>query len=321
MNQRHIVSLAVTVAILGMLGACKKKIEDDDLAVRRTDNAPSAVATSNVPTPAASVPVAAAEREVTDITLEAVVSARASSFHQDADPFNPPHPPIHAFDQNPNTAWNHESPTDGTGEWLEARLKPNTFVGYVEVSGGWAAMSGRVDLWSSNSSFRVMRVNWDGGSALVKFDRKADRGNKKRVDINKVTTTLRFTAVEVDTGKWKDLCVDDINIYGEAGESLCPRTLEPSCPSGLFVQMAMPLAMTPATYDYPLAQLMLRGKKDFSGIKLIETRRNGKRVMGALVPNRCIALKLVEITNENWHANAQSMCEAVVPTRVVLELP
>jgi len=59
-----------------------------------------------------------------------------------------------------------------------------------------------------------MRVSWDGGEREVTFDRKNDRGRRKRVEVGAVTRTLRITALEVDRGRFADLCLDDVAIYG-----------------------------------------------------------------------------------------------------------
>jgi hypothetical protein len=140
------------------------------------------------PTPGAS---ASASATAIDVTLTCVASAQASSEQKD-------HPAAHAFDENPQTAWN-DSAHDGTGQWVEARLRPGTWVDHVEVGGGWSTTtSDGTDLWTLNSSYKTMHVTWDGGSADVQFDRAADRGVKKKVPIGAVTTSVRFTAAAVD---------------------------------------------------------------------------------------------------------------------------
>jgi len=159
-------------------------------------SAPPSVATPARPTPDA------------NIARLCRTGARASSAAPD-------HPAEHAFDGVPATAWTEGAPGPGAGEWVEAELRPGTFVSAVEVSGGWALRTGAgVDLWTHNSTFRRMRVSWDGGEREVTFDRKNDRGRRKRVEVGAVTRTLRITALEVDRGRFADLCLDDVAIYG-----------------------------------------------------------------------------------------------------------
>jgi serine/threonine protein kinase len=148
---------------------------------------------------------------VREITRLCVQSFNASS-EQEA------HPARHAFDGVPATAWSEDVPGDGAGQWLEAKLRPHTWVSRLEVSGGWSAKtSAGADLWAINATFRAMRVSWDGGEAIVRFDRKTDRGKKKRVEINAATSSVRLTALEVDRGNFRDLCLDEVVIFGRCG--------------------------------------------------------------------------------------------------------
>lgn len=134
------------------------------------------------------------------------------------------HTAIDAFDESPKTAWNDDAP-DGTNQWVEARLQTGTFVDHVEVGGGWSstADNGQSDLWTLNSSFKTMKVTWEGGSADVTFARDANRGVKKTVKIGAVTSFVRFTATAVDRGKYKDLCLDDAIVYGSCPSPAAPR--------------------------------------------------------------------------------------------------
>ena len=59
-----------------------------------------------------------------------------------------------------------------------------------------------------------MRVSWDGGEKEITFDRATDRGKRKRVEIGATTRSLRITAVEVDRGRFADLCLDEVAILG-----------------------------------------------------------------------------------------------------------
>jgi len=260
-----------------------------------------------------------------NINASCIVGARASSAH-------PRHPAIHAFDEKPSTAWNEDADGDGTGEWVEVLLKPGTVVHYVEASGGWSAMSnpGNVDLWEHNNSFRIMKVSWDSGQKEISFLRGSDRGTKKRVDIDTETKAIRFSAVEVDRGRFNDLCLDDVLIYGDcpAGETpvatvelaagtKCPPIRDQACDSDLFVQLATPLPTTPLSYDYPLTQKLLRGNPEFRGTRVVETTRNGRRVMGAIVRNRCVADELIRVADEAMKSNPQASCEPIRVDRTV----
>ena len=164
------------------------------------------------PSPAPAKPSVVARPQPSRDLSACIVRARASSEQ-------PRHPAMHAFDQRPSTAWNEAAPGDGTGEWVEVVLEPGTRVDYVEVGGGWSAMSegGALDLWAHNNSFRVMKVSFDGGAREVTFDRKTDRGVKKRVELGVATTSVRFTAIAVDRGRFDDLCLDDAVLYGKPG--------------------------------------------------------------------------------------------------------
>jgi serine/threonine protein kinase len=166
------------------------------------------VTPSSEPTPVSS----SAPAPIQNVTRICVSAIRSSSEQ-------PEHPARHAFDGIPSTAWAESAPGDGAGEWLEAELRPKTWVSSVEVSGGWSTTtSAGADLWAINSTFRVMRISWDGGEAEVRFDRKADRGKRKQVRIEAETRRIRITAAEVDRGRFRDLCLDEVAIFGR-----CPQ--------------------------------------------------------------------------------------------------
>jgi hypothetical protein len=87
------------------------------------------------------------------------------------------------------------------------------------------------------------------------------------------------------------------------------------------VQLAIPLPTTPDTYDYPLTQKLLIGRREFSGTRVVETVKNGKRVMGAIVKNRCYADKLTKLADDAMHSNPQTSCERIDVSRVVFVVP
>jgi hypothetical protein len=162
------------------------------------------------PTPAA--PPAASAAPIEDVTRLCQRAVRASSERAE-------HPARHAFDGIPATAWTEADPGDGSGSWIEAELRPGTWVAAVEVGGGWSATTASgLDLWAHNTTFRRMRVSWDGGERVVTFDRATDRGKRQRIAIDAPVRRLRITALEVDRGRWRDLCLDEVAIWGH-----CPR--------------------------------------------------------------------------------------------------
>lgn len=178
---------------------------------KRDSVAPSAPPAALVP-PSAS----AASTATADITRLCTAGFFASS--ESAS-----HPAAHAFDGSPGTAWTEGTPGDGIGEWLEAKLRPGTWVTSVEVAGGWSfETASGVDLWQHNNTFRKMRVSWDGGEAIVEFARSKDRGQRKRVDVGASTSAIRITALEVDRGRFRELCLDEVVIRGS-----CPPQGEP----------------------------------------------------------------------------------------------
>ena len=286
--------LVAPFVVLGL--ACSKKSGD-------ASTAPSASASSA--TPVASAP---SRGPSIDVTLTCVASAQASSEQKS-------HPAVHAFDGDQQTAWNDSAP-DGTGQWVEARLRPGTFVDHVEVGGGWSAKTGDgQDLWTLNSSYKTMHVTWDGGSADVQFDRKADRGAKKKVPIGAVTGFVRLTATAVDRGKSADLCLDDAIVVGSCASD-CDGAAA-ACADTMFVQLAVPLASTAETYDYPLTRMMLKGHPDLVGARVVEATQNGKRVMGAVVKNRCQADALVRLAHTWDIIQPTAICEKLTVRREV----
>ena len=50
--------------------------------------------------------------------------------------------------------------------------------------------------------------------AMVPFERDKDRGVTKSVPVGATTPSIRLTAVEVDHGRFNDLCLDEVVIRG-----------------------------------------------------------------------------------------------------------
>jgi hypothetical protein len=146
-----------------------------------------------------------------DLTRDIIVSIEASS-EKDK------HPAKNLFDQDPNTAWVEDSPSDGEGHFVEVKLVPGTYIAFVEVSAGWGSETRfNEDLWELNNSARVMKVRWDTGEEEVNYLRSTDRGKKKRVAVSATTEPLRFSAEAIAKGKFNDLAIDDINLFGVPG--------------------------------------------------------------------------------------------------------
>lgn len=152
-------------------------------------------------------------------------SVRASSFIRNARQHNP-HPPEHAFDNDPRTAWNENSPGPGDGEWIEAQFRRPMRVHRIRIATGWDASSARHgDLFSLNSHLRVVRFTMDGG-----ISRTIDVGEEQRTvvveGLDIVTRRVRIDAISVWPGThWEDLCISDGAIEGEEPETSAPTGL------------------------------------------------------------------------------------------------
>jgi hypothetical protein len=284
--------LGLVAPLVILAAACSKKSSD---AVVPAPSASAAASAKPAPAPA-------------DVTLTCVASAQASSEQKS-------HPAAHAFDGDSRTAWNDQAP-DGTGQWVEARLRPGTFVDHVEVGGGWSATTGDgQDLWKLNSSYKTMHVTWDGGGADVQFDRAADRGAKKKVAIGAVTAFIRFTATAVDRGKFADLCLDDAIVIGNCASD-CDSAAN-ACADTLFVQLATLNSSTSETYNFPLTRKMLQGNADLVGARIVEATRGGQRVMGAVAKNRCQADAIMRLAHAWEIIQPTTLCEKLTVRREV----
>lgn len=289
--------LSLVAPVLFVALACSKKSGD-------TSPAPSASASASAAAASAKPP----QGPPIDVTLTCVVSANASSEQKS-------HPALHAFDEDTQTAWNDQAP-DGTGQWVEAKLRPGTFVDHVEVGGGWSAKTGDgQDLWPLNASFKTMKVTWDGGSAEVEFNRATDRGVKKAVKIGAVTTFVRFTATAVDKGKSADLCLDDAIVVGNCASD-CESAAN-ACADTTFVQLATVPATTAATYEFPLTRKMLQGHPDLVGVRVVEATKGDKRVMGAVAKNKCQADAIVRLAHAWEVVQPTALCEKLTVKRDV----
>lgn len=288
--------LSLVAPILLVALACNKKSGDSSAAP--SASASAATAPSAKPAQAPSI----------DVTLTCIASAQASSEQKS-------HPAMHAFDEDTQTAWNDSAP-DGTGQWVEARLRAGTFVDHVEVGAGWSTKTADgQDLWPLNSSYKTMHVTWEGGSADVQFNRATDRGVKKNVPIGAVTSFIRLTATAVDKGKSADLCLDDAIIIGSCASD-CESATN-ACADAMFVQLATLPSTTPPNYDFPLSRKMLGGHADLVGARLVEATHNGKRVMGAVAKNKCQADAIVRLAHAWEIIQPTASCEKLTVSREV----
>lgn len=141
-------------------------------------------------------------------------SVRASSFIRNPRQRDS-HPPEHAFDGDPSTAWNEGAPGPGDGEWIEARYRQPVRVRRIRIATGWDASSARHgDLFPLNSHLRLVQFTTDGG-----FSRTVAVAEGQRevvVDhLNLLTQRVRVTAVSVWPGShWADLCISEGTIEG-----------------------------------------------------------------------------------------------------------
>jgi hypothetical protein len=263
--------------------------------------APSASAAASATAPSAPK-VASKPAVVRDITARAVVDVSASSAQGC-------HQPGAAFDSWPTTSWTEDNAGDGTGEWIEARVAEGTWVEHLEIGGGWfgKASSDVVDLWEHNNSFRKMKVTWDGGEATLEFNRLADRGRRKRVPIGKAISSFRITAEAVDKGRFNDLCVDDVYVFGgmatpapSSPDEACLDASPAECADGLFMKypgVALP-RVARETVD------KLAADRALFGVQMLSDRKAGP---GILVRNACQAAKVKALLPDAGDAACQPL--------------
>jgi len=290
--------ISIVAPILLVALACNKKSGDSTGPSPSVSAAAASSSASAKPTQGPPI----------DVTLTCVASAHASSEQKS-------HPASHAFDEDTQTAWNDSAP-DGTGQWVEAKLRPGTFVDHVEVGAGWSTKTADgQDLWPLNSSFKTMHVTWDGGSADVQFNRATDRGVKKEVKIGAVTSFVRFTATAVDKGKSADLCLDDAIVVGNCAAD-CESAAN-ACADTMFVQLATVPSTTAETFDFPITHKMLQGHPDLVGARVVEATRNGQRVMGAVAKNKCQADAILRLAKAWDVIQSTAVCEKLTLRREV----
>ena len=140
-------------------------------------------------------------------------STSASSSMNRPDDF---HPPQHAFDGNPKTAWNEDVRGPGRGEWLQAEFAEARHIARIRIATGYDSVSPRFgDLFSANAHIKRVSV-WVDGVRVATRDVEAD---ERSVDLDALDVTgrrVRVVADEVWPGaRWQDLSVNEIEIIGE----------------------------------------------------------------------------------------------------------
>lgn len=158
-------------------------------------------------TPSATSAVAAPKPEDfgPDVTKDAVEAINAS-FAYDTNQ------PNAAIDGKIATAWS----APPSGAWLEVGLYPGTRVDGIELDGARADKnSNGEERWDTGGVIKKVKVEWDGGSAELTFDRAKDKGVRKKLPIGATTRKLRLSILEVDKGsKSDDIDVDELKIFG-----------------------------------------------------------------------------------------------------------
>ncbi|MBI4699779.1 MAG: hypothetical protein HY744_01210, partial [Deltaproteobacteria bacterium] len=72
------------------------------------------------------------------------------------------------------------------------------------------------------------------------------------------------------------------------------------------------------TYDYPELQKIIRSRADFRGVRLVEARSGGSKIVAAIVRSRCQADKLVAAMQKELRTNPWSRCKQLDVTRVIM---
>ena len=125
----------------------------------------------------------------------------------------PKHPPVHAFDGRPETAWNHKGGGNGRGQWLEATFAAPTHLDTIEIDTGYNSVSAKYgDLFEANAHLRKLEISLDGTRRVVEV--AYDQRTVTLEGLDTEATTVRFVALEVYPGKrWEDLCVSEVRFW------------------------------------------------------------------------------------------------------------
>lgn len=152
-------------------------------------------------------------RNVIEPINDRIVSATASSSWDI-------HPPEHAFDGRPDTAWNHKGnkKSPPAGQWLAAEFNAPMRIRRIVMATGWDYISKKkVDLFKANSHVKKVRIEFEGGGSAKQLEFEAST-TQKMIDVSSIDIVAKrvtLTFVEVWKGKkWSDMCISDVSFFG-----------------------------------------------------------------------------------------------------------
>jgi hypothetical protein len=278
--------VAMTAALSLIAGCSKKKNLDDDVEIRRGDGTRDTTATTAAPAAASAAIV------IPDVPLERSAVPKIPEWTAATE---------HGM-QPPGCFWKV------VREWLKLNCRADDPKAVTEISN--LGVNG------------LDHFTWQTSGQVVDVIARLVRGRRGTARFELASQTLEV-GYDWSDGKpapeviWHPIA-NTVAAKAEADECRnAPRT----CPMDMFVQLATPQPSTPADYDYPLTQKMLLGRKEFSGTRVVEATRNGRRILGAIVKNRCYADRLVEIADDAMHTHPAAMCERIDVLRVIYTVP
>lgn len=290
MRLDRLLSVAVFLTLACAAGCSKKKPADDDVQIRRHDGDQAALATGTGASPA--VPAVASAIVIAGVPRERTAVPKIPEWTAATE---------HGM-QPPGCFWKV------VREWLKLNCRADDPKAVSDISNlgvngldhfSWQTQGQVVDIVARLIHGRRGTARFELSSQTLEVGYDWSEGKEAPEVIWHPLALTAQPSVDVDDCR------------------SAPRT----CPTDMFVQLATPQPSTPPDYDYPLAQKMLVGHKEFSGTRIVEATRNGKRVLGAIVKNRCYAEKLIVIADEAMHTHPGAMCERIELIRVVFTAP
>jgi hypothetical protein len=138
------------------------------------------------------------------------------------------HPPDHAFDGNPDTAWQEGGGRAGQGAWVEARLAAERRIREIQFSTGYDAVSPKYgDLFVLNRHVKRMHFVFDGRTTISREVADTEREIDMK-DLNVTATTIRLVVDEVYRGdRWQDICISEVQISGDPVADLPTENVDP----------------------------------------------------------------------------------------------
>ena len=285
--------VAASLTVVLAVGCSKRKEVDDDVQIRRNDSDQTATAAvkpgNQVPSPAPPAMV------IADVPRERSAVPKLAEWVAATE---------HGM-QPPGCLWK------SVREWIKLNCRADDPKAVSDISN--LGVNG------------LDHFTWQTQGQVVDIIARLVRGRRGtgRLELSSQTLEVGYDwseGKEAPEVIWHPLAQAAAGTAGTAGVDEC-RSAPRTCPTDMFVQMATPQPSTPPDYDYPLTQKMLVGHKEFSGTRIVEATRNGKRVLGAVVKNRCYAEKLVVIADEAMHTHPAAMCERLELIRVVYTVP